>query len=187
VSDAVLPVNAARAWDWSRQDADASDGRGRPPRGEGTATDTVSEDHAGRPGDDGPGLPGAGFSLPTFTRRHAAFAVGALVAAWIAIVIGRAVADSAAVNDRAAELRIENAQLEQRLEASRREVALVQSPAYVRLEARAFGFGRNGERAFSLDPGAPAPPRIRLLGTDPRDEVARPPLEDWIELLFGAG
>ena len=181
VSHAVHRVNAARRWSWFLAPSAAAEGNGG--RGE-AARGAAHDDEAGY-GGDGPGSPGLGLSLPSFTRRHAAFAAGALLSAWIAIVIGRAVADSAAVNDRAAQLRVENAQLERRLEASRREVALVQSPAYVRLEARAFGVGRNGERAFSLDPGAPTPPRIRPLGTDPREEVARPPLEDWVELLFG--
>ena len=89
------------------------------------------------------------------------------------------------MNERRVVLRAENEQLERRLEAARRELALVQSEPYVKLEARAYGIGGKGERAFTLEPGAPPPRPIRLLGADPQEGVPRSPLEDWLELLFG--
>jgi hypothetical protein len=113
-------------------------------------------------------------------------AAGGLVATWIALVIAGAVGDSSAVNERAAALRSENADLQARLEMTRREVELVQSEPYVDLEARAFGMGRGNERAFSLQPGAPPPQRLRLLGEDADQAAANSPLDDWLELLFGA-
>jgi hypothetical protein len=124
--------------------------------------------------------------LAGLTRRHLTFAAGGLVAAWVALVIAGAVADSSAVNQRAADLRVENAALQARLDAVRREEQLVQSEAYVSLEARAYGMGRGNERAFTLQPGAPAPPRLRLLGEDPAEGSASSPLDDWLTLLFGS-
>jgi hypothetical protein len=153
--------------------------RGRPVRSADVNAGELIRDSGTAPGQ------GGGIELPRITRRHLQLAAGTLVAAWVVLVIGRAIADTAAVNDRAAQLRAENAELAGRVEAIRREAQLVQGEAYLRLEARAYGIGRGGERAFSLDPGAPPPPRIRLLGADPADDVARPPLEDWVELLFG--
>jgi cell division protein FtsB len=123
--------------------------------------------------------------LAGLTRRHAALAGAGLVAGWVLLIIVGAVLDSSAATERAAALRAENGELARRLEASRREVDLVRSEAYARLEARAYGMGRNGERAFSLQPGAPPPTPIRALGADPRDELPSSPFDDWLELLFG--
>jgi cell division protein FtsB len=138
--------------------------------------------------DDGPDgtPPRPRLSLRRLTRRHLALAMGGLVAAWIALVIAGAVGDSSAVNERAAALRIENADLQARLDMTRREAELVQGDAYVSLEARAFGMGRGNERSFSLQPGAPPPPRLRLLGEDPDEASPSSPLDDWLALLFGA-
>ena len=119
------------------------------------------------------------------TRRHAALGGAVLVVGWVLLVIVGAVLDSSAATDRAASLRAENSELSRRLEASRREVKLVRSEAYARLEARAYGMGRSGERAFSLEPGAPPPPPITALGADPRDEMPSSPFDDWMALLFG--
>jgi cell division protein FtsB len=145
-------------------------------------TDAIAFDGGDRPG--GPLRPR--FNLRSLTRRHLMLAAGGLVAAWIALVIAGAVGDSSAVNQRAAALRQENAALQARLEMTRREVELVQSEPYVDLEARAFGMGRGNERAFSLQPGAPPPQRLRLLGEDPDGAIASSPVDDWLDLLFGA-
>jgi hypothetical protein len=111
--------------------------------------------------------------------------MAALGVVWIVLVIARAVADSSATSEQALLLRAEKAQIERRLEAARRELALVRSAPYVRLEARAYGMGGGGERAFALQPGAPPPPRITPLGADPREGTPTSPLEDWLKLLIG--
>jgi hypothetical protein len=138
------------------------------------------------PGDPGASAPRRRSLLAGLTRRHAGFAAGGLAVAWIGLVIAGAVADSSAVNERAAALRVENATLQDRLEATRREVELVQSDAYAALEARAYGMGRGRERSFTLDRGAPAPPPIRPLGSKPGEGIQASPLDEWLGLLFGA-
>jgi cell division protein FtsB len=164
-------------------------GRHAPDEGKGGgASDEALDPDVGFDGDDRPagGPLRPRFNPRSLTRRHLMLAAGGLVSAWIALVIAGAVGDSSAVNQRAAALRQENAALQARLEMTRREVELVQSEPYVDLEARAFGMGRGNERAFSLQPGAPPPQRLRLLGEDPDKTVASSPLDDWLDLLFGA-
>jgi cell division protein FtsB len=157
------------------------------PKGRNASGEMLGPDATASDGDDRSGGPRRPrFNPRSLTRRHLMLAAGGLVAAWIALVIAGAVGDSSAVNQRAAALREENAALQARLEMTRREVELVQSEPYVDLEARAFGMGRGNERAFSLQPGAPPPRRLRLLGEDPDGAIASSPLEDWLDLLFGA-
>jgi hypothetical protein len=139
------------------------------------------------PGDDSR-LPGPRLrrSLGRITRRHLGFAAGGLAAGWVTLVIAGAVGDSAAVNERAAALRAENTALTERLEAIRREAALVQGEAYISLEARAYGMGRGRERTFTLNRDAPPPPRLSLLGDASGEGDAASPLEEWLRLLFGS-
>ncbi len=119
------------------------------------------------------------------TRRHVALGIAALAVVWIVLVIARAVADSSATTEQAWLLRTHNEQLARRLDAARRELALVRSAPYLRLEARAYGMGGSSERAFALQPGAPRPPRITPLGADPDEGMPNSPVDDWLELLFG--
>jgi len=124
--------------------------------------------------------PGSGSSR----RRLITFA-GAVVAIWIVLVFARAVADSAAGTARADALRLDTALAAARLASDRAELMLIQTPAYVRLAARAYGYGPPGERAFALAAGGPPAPVITPLGEDPAATRARPPLEAWLQLLFG--
>ncbi|MGH2408085.1 MAG: hypothetical protein ACRDF7_08425, partial [Candidatus Limnocylindrales bacterium] len=98
---------------------------------------------------------------PDGFARSRLVAIGAtLVVAWIVIIFGRAVADSAATGARAEVVRRDTAAAAVQLLAERVELALIQTPAYIRLEARAYGYGQPGERAFALEPGGPAAPLI---------------------------
>ena len=117
-------------------------------------------------------------------RRHLGLAIGLLVAAWLVLVFSRAVAEAADVNEDAAAVRAEIADLRTRLEEARREVALIQSDPFLRHRARAYGMGETGERLFSLEPGAPPPRAVIPLGAAP-EKPPSTPLEDWLELLFG--
>ncbi|HET7678075.1 MAG TPA: hypothetical protein VFK38_09510 [Candidatus Limnocylindrales bacterium] len=152
----------------------------------GEADPTDPPDAGGPPPDEpSPGPPQLGpLPIAGLTRRHLAFGLGALVVLWIVLVFARAVADSAAVTGRAATLRVENAQLQAQLEARRRELEVVRSPAYVAIQGRAYGVGGPGERPFSLTGGAPRPV-IHPLGSDPASRDRQAPLEAWLELLFG--
>lgn len=103
---------------------------------------------------------------------------------WVTLVFTRAIGASSAVNERSLQLRAENAQLEQRLAASKRELALLESKPFLLLQARAYGMGPPGERVFALASGAPPPLAIRPLGAEPSAHPPSP-LEDWFRLLFG--
>ncbi len=119
-----------------------------------------------------------------FGRRHLGLVVGALIALWLVLVFSRAVTEAAAVNEDADAVRQQIAELRERLDDARREVAVIQSGEFVLHRSRAFGMGETGERVFSLEPGAPPAPQIRPLG-EPVEQEPTTPLEDWIALLFG--
>jgi hypothetical protein len=121
------------------------------------------------------------------TRRQIGFAVGAVVVVWVVLVFARAVMDSSAATDRVGALRGENASLEAELDAGRRELELIRDPRFIAQQARAFGIGEAGERAFALPVDAPPAPSIRPLGSTLDDERPRAPLEAWLDLLFGSG
>ena len=123
--------------------------------------------------------------VPIITRRRVAFAVGVVVVVWIVLVFGRAVASQASASGRADAMRAENAAKAEQLAASQRELAIVQSPAFVRLQARAYGLGDAGERIFTLQPGSPAPRRITLLGGPAPGAQPPTPLDAWLALFFG--
>jgi hypothetical protein len=138
------------------------------------------------PDEPRPGPPSLGpMSVAGLTRRHLAFSVGALVVVWIVLVFARAVSDSAAIDDEAAGVRADNANLAARLAASERELDLVQRPSFVALEARGYGLGAPGERVFSIA-GSATPAPLRVLGADAAGSRRQTPLDAWLDLLFGS-
>ena len=125
-------------------------------------------------------MPVAGLS-----RRSLSIVVGVIVVAWIVLIFARAVADSAASSGKADVLRQQTAAAASRLQAAEHELEIIQSPDYLALQARAYGYGRAGERAFALEAGAPSPRPITPLGAEPGSGGRSTPLEDWLDLLFG--
>ena len=111
--------------------------------------------------------------------------VGFGVCAWLVLVFGRALADANAIDADAARAQAENAALRARVEAGRREIAFIQTDTFLSLEARAYGMGQPGERAFALEPGAASPEPIVPLGSEPSAAHPAAPLDDWLALLFG--
>ena len=118
-------------------------------------------------------------------RRTITLVALALVAGWLVFVFGRAVSDAAAASERAAELRSGNTTLAIQLERRQAELEMIQSPAFVQLEARAYGLGTAREQVFSLRPGAPSPPPVVPLGDDAAGRASRSPLDVWLDLLIG--
>lgn len=106
------------------------------------------------------------------------------VAVWLTIVFAGVLSALDDATDQADALRADSAALERRLEAGRRELELVQTDAFQRLQARAYGYGAEGERPFSLEQAAPSPPPVIPLAAESAP-VERTPLEAWLELLFG--
>ncbi len=125
-------------------------------------------------------LPGLGI-----TRRHLAVFAGAVIAVWILFVFARAVSDAASITAQEAHLRAQNAGLQAQVSARQAELTTIQSPAFIALEGRAYGYGAPDEQVFALRPGAPPPPRITPLGTGPAAGATQTPLDAWLELLFG--
>jgi hypothetical protein len=119
------------------------------------------------------------------SRRRLAILVGAIVVFWIVVVFARAVADRASSVARAEAVGRDAAAAVSQLVAERFELLLIQTPAYIRLEARAYGYGPPGERAFALEEGGPPPAAITPLGGQPASSRTRSPLEAWLQLLFG--
>jgi hypothetical protein len=117
-------------------------------------------------------------------RSYLVVAAIVVIGIWLVLVFGRAVTELNEATERAAVLAAESAALEQRLEAGRRELELVQSDAFQQMQARSFGLGADGERAFALEPGAPPPDAVIPLGAESQS-VAQTPLESWLRLLFG--
>jgi hypothetical protein len=112
--------------------------------------------------------------------------VGLVVAmGWLVFVFGRAVADSEAVSQRVAGLRAGNAVVERQLQARDSELAVVQSDAFVALQARAFGVGTPQEQVFTLRPGSSSAPQLPVLGEAPTSAGSTGPLDAWLNLLFG--
>lgn len=119
-------------------------------------------------------------------RRSYLALVGMLIlGVWLVLVFGRALTELNEATDRQAAIAAESQALEQRLEAGRRELELVQTDAFQRLQARAFGIGDRGERVFMLAPDAPSPPPIVPLGGTAPATTSETPLEAWLGLLFG--
>ncbi len=119
------------------------------------------------------------------SRRSVALIAGVVVALWIVLAFGRALAALDGVNSRLAIVRAETTALETRLAQARAEAIFVQSPNYVRFIARAYGMGRPGERAFALARGAPSPPPVKPLGETTDSSAPVTPLDGWVRLLFG--
>jgi len=113
----------------------------------------------------------------------------AVVGVWLVFVFARALGDVDHATARQQTVANEASALEARLSADKRELALVQTDAFQRLQARAYGLGAVGEVAFSLPQDAPSPPPITPLGAaQAATGVAADttsPLDAWLSLLFG--
>jgi hypothetical protein len=119
------------------------------------------------------------------SRPYVLLPLALLVSIWLVLVFGRTLTDLNAATERAAAVGAESAALEARLEAGRREVELVRSDAFMAMQARTYGMGLPGERAFALAPGAPPAPSITPLGAATAPASPSTPLESWLGLLFG--
>ena len=118
-------------------------------------------------------------------RRTIALVASIAVVVWLVLVFGRAIAQSNQVAGEAAALRAQDATLGQQVAQQQAELAVIQSPAFLALEARAYGYGKPHEQVFALQPGAPAPPSITPLGAEPSPAPPPTPLQAWMELLLG--
>ena len=119
------------------------------------------------------------------SRRSAAISGSLLATAWLVLVFGSALGDVNAAQRRAQQMRHDNAALQMRLDQGRAEIDLIQTDDFLRLQARAYGMGERGERAFALEAGTPLMEPIVPLGDALTPEPPRSPLDEWLRLLFG--
>jgi hypothetical protein len=150
--------------------------------------------------DDGEAIPGGGpgaasepdlAALPIagLSQRRVASILGMLVAAWIIILFARQVGDASAASARADAMIADNAARKAQVDGLDRELARIQQPRFVLLQARAHGLGGHNEIAFTLDPGAPTLPGDAPGSAALRVGAPAPlsPLDRWLTLLFGSG
>lgn len=117
--------------------------------------------------------------------RSQLLAVGLLIVAlWMVLTFGRALGQLNEATLRQQAGAADAAALQLQLAAGRRELALVQTDAFQRLQARSLGMGGSGELVFTLTGDTPAP-QILPLGQRESTSAAHGPLEAWLELLFG--
>jgi hypothetical protein len=156
---------------------------------------TPSDAVPAAPGLAGPAAAATPAQLPSIplaglTRRRLAWILAAAVAVWILFTFARQVSEAADATARAERARAANATLIDQLERLRAELAFIQQPEFVALQARAYGVGGRGERQFTLSAGAPTlPPDAPGSATQRvgyRVET-RTPLDAWITLLFDPG
>ncbi len=123
--------------------------------------------------------------LAGLDRRSVALLASLLVVAWLVLVFGRAIAQSNQASAQAGALRAQDAALSQQVANRQAELTVIQSPAFLALEARAYGYGTAHEQVFALQPGAPPAPSITPLGARPPTPPPPTPLQSWLQLLLG--
>ncbi len=119
-------------------------------------------------------------------RRTIALSAAILVVVWLVLVFGRAVSQAHQAADQAAVMRQQNAVMAAQLQERQAELSIIQSPQFLALQARAYGYGTPNEQVFALQPGSSAPPAITPLGQQPPAPAPPTPLEAWLRLLFGS-
>lgn len=120
-------------------------------------------------------------------RWHAVLIAIGIVAIWLVFVFARALGDVDHATATKQGIAAEAATLQARLDADHRELQLVQSDAFQRMQARAYGLGAPGEVVFSLPQDAPSPPPITPLGATTTSDVGatESPLDAWLRIIFG--
>jgi hypothetical protein len=152
--------------------------------------DTSDDEVEGSPQGPGAGSGGpdlAALPIAGISQRRMATLLGALVAAWIIVLFARQVGDAAAASGRAEAMIADNATRHAQVAALDRELARIQQPRFVLLQARAHGLGGHNEIAFTLDPDAPPLPTDAPGSAGLRVGAPAPvsPLDRWLTLLFG--
>src|SRR5206468_11100680 len=101
------------------------------------------------------------------TRAHLGLLAIAVIGIWLVIAFGGILRQINDASGREQSLYAETTSLQQRLDASRAELDLVQTDAFQRFEARAYGLGAPGEIVSGLEPGAPSPQPTTPPGSAP--------------------
>ena len=167
-----------------------------PDRHAGTATDADEEATIAPEASEvvnpatmaGDGIDLSSLSVAGITRRRVGWAAAALMSAWIIIVFARQAGEAASASSRVDEIARDNAALAAEVASLENELAIIERPAYISQQARAYGVGTPQEIAFTLDPSVPDPgpdaPVSASLRVGAREDRSTP-LESWLSLLFG--
>jgi cell division protein FtsB len=112
-----------------------------------------------------------------------------IIAVWLVFVFAGSIGDIDRATARQQQVTNEANTIQARMDADKRELAIVQTDAFQRLQARAYGMGATGETVFSLPSDAPLPPPITPLGASSAvassATTPQTPLDAWLSLLFG--
>jgi len=139
----------------------------------------------GRAADPRPGRP-KGFRL---RRTHLVLIGVGIVAVWLVFVFAGSIGDLDRATARQQQVTNEANAIQARLDADKRELEIVQTDSFQRLQARAYGMGAPGEIVFSLPSDAPSPLPIAPLGASSAASASattpQTPLDAWLSLLFG--
>jgi cell division protein FtsB len=134
------------------------------------------------------GIDLSALSIAGITRRRVGWVAAALLSAWIVVVFARQAGEAATASNRADQIARDNAALAAEVASLERELDIIEQPAYISQQARAYNLGSPQEIPFTLDPSVPAPgpdapgsARFRVGAHDDRPS----PLESWLSLLFG--
>ena len=110
-------------------------------------------------------------------------AVLLIIGTFLAVQVGRQVYASWSIGQEADAIRVDIANMQARNEALRRELAYLQSRAFLSAEARRLlNMGLPGEHVLIIPPGQEAPLPLTVNAERP---AAKAPLEQWLELFFG--
>jgi len=137
-------------------------------------------------GNDGIDL--SSLSIAGITKRRVGWVAAAFVAAWIVVIFARQASDGASAAAKADQVAADNAALAAEVAALEHELKLIQRPAYVSQQARAYRMGNSNEIPFTLDSSVPSPGPDAPGSASARvgaDEERVTPLESWLSLLFG--
>ena len=120
-------------------------------------------------------------------RIHLALTLLGIVAVWLVFVFAKALSDVDHATAIHQSIATETEALQQRLDADHREQEIVQTDAFQRMQARAYGMGATGEIVFTLPLDAPSPPPITPLGAAAAKSASETvsPLDAWLQILFG--
>ena len=121
--------------------------------------------------------------IPASRGGIAWIAVLLIIGTFLAVQVGRQVYASWSISQQADAMRTEIAQMQARNEALRRELAYLNSKAFLAAEARRLlNWGLPGEQVLIIPPGEEAPLPAALTEQPP---PAKPLVEQWLELFFG--
>jgi cell division protein FtsB len=124
------------------------------------------------------------FRLPASRGGLAWLAVLVILGAFLAVQVGRQVYSNWTITQQAEATRAELTALEAQNEALRRELAYLNSDAFIGAKARELRtLGQHGEQVLIIPPGAEAPVPAYLLPPVP---APKPLLEQWLDLFFGS-